>query len=65
MGADGAEGTRDVKRAGGITIAQDEDSSMIYGMPQAAADTGCVDIVLPLGSIAEQLVYLTKGSALQ
>ena len=62
MGCDGAEGTRYVKQAGGITIAQDEASSMIYGMPQAAAETGCVDIVLPLGDIAQRLVYLTKGS---
>jgi two-component system chemotaxis response regulator CheB len=62
MGSDGADGTRHIKRAGGITIAQDEATSMIYGMPRMAAETGCVDIVLPLGSIAERLVYLTRGS---
>jgi len=61
MGADGAEGTRIVKQAGGITIAQDESSSMIYGMPMAAVETGCVDLVLPLGEIASKLVSLTKG----
>jgi two-component system chemotaxis response regulator CheB len=58
MGCDGAEGTRCVKNAGGITIAQDEATSMVYGMPQAAVETGCVDIVLPLGNIARQLVLL-------
>jgi two-component system chemotaxis response regulator CheB len=60
MGCDGAEGTRYVKQAGGITIAQDEASSMIYGMPRAAAETGCVDLILPLGLIAERLVLVTK-----
>jgi two-component system chemotaxis response regulator CheB len=58
MGSDGANGTRFVKEAGGITIAQDEASSMIFGMPQAAAATGCVDMVLPLGDIAGQLEKL-------
>jgi len=60
MGSDGAEGTRHVKMAGGITIAQDESSSMIYGMPRAAAETGCVDMILPLDIIAHRLVLLTK-----
>jgi len=63
MGCDGAEGTRYVKQAGGITIAQDEASSMIYGMPQAAKDSGCVDITLPLTGIAQRLVFLTGGAA--
>ena len=62
MGCDGSEGTRYVKQGGGITIAQDETSSMIYGMPQAAAETGCVDMVLPLDRIAKQMVSLTGGS---
>ena len=62
MGNDGAEGTRYVKQAGGVTIAQDEATSMIYGMPKAAADTGCVDIVLPLEAIAGHLLLLTKGN---
>ena len=61
MGSDGAEGTKDVKKSGGITIAQDEASSMIYGMPQAAFETGCVDMVLPLNEIAKKLVSLTGG----
>jgi len=61
MGSDGAEGTRIVKQSGGITIAQDENTSMIYGMPQAAAETGCVDMVLPLNEIASKLVSLASG----
>ncbi|MCL2271242.1 MAG: response regulator [Treponema sp.] len=61
MGYDGAEGTSFIKKAGGITIAQDESSSMIFGMPKAAIDTGCVDIVLPLGEIKNTLCSLTGG----
>jgi two-component system chemotaxis response regulator CheB len=61
MGNDGAEGTRAVKAAGGITLAQDEQSSMIYGMPRAARETGCVDIVLALDSIPRQLPLLVRG----
>jgi two-component system chemotaxis response regulator CheB len=62
MGSDGAGGTRYVKNAGGITIAQDEASSMINGMPQAAVDTGCVDITLPLDKIAQRLTFLAQWS---
>ena len=61
MGEDGADGTRAVKQSGGITIAQDEASSMIYGMPRAAVETGCVDIELPLGDIPQRLITLTGG----
>jgi two-component system chemotaxis response regulator CheB len=61
MGRDGAEGTRYVKQAGGVTIAQDEASSMVYGMPQAALETGCVDMTLPLDCIAQRLAFLING----
>ncbi|MDV4149736.1 CheB methylesterase domain-containing protein [Clostridium sp. AL.422] len=52
MGKDGAEGTIVVKMNKGITIAQDENSSVIYGMPKCSFETGCVDYVLPLDEIA-------------
>ena len=61
MGADGAAGTQKVKTMGGITIAQDEESSLIYGMPKAAFDTGCVDKVLPLEQIPDELVRLAQN----
>ena len=60
MGNDGAAGTRKIREMGGITLAQDEESSLIYGMPKAAAETGCVDIVLPLDRIPGELVNLVK-----
>jgi two-component system chemotaxis response regulator CheB len=58
MGRDGAEGTRAVKAAGGFTMAQDERSSMIYGMPRAAWETGCVDLVISLDAVPRQLLFL-------
>jgi two-component system chemotaxis response regulator CheB len=60
MGNDGASGTQKIREMGGITLAQDEESSLIYGMPKAAAETGCVDIVLPLDKIPEELVRLIQ-----
>jgi two-component system chemotaxis response regulator CheB len=59
MGYDGADGTKNVREQGGITLAQDEESSLIYGMPKAAFETGCVDMVLPLNKIPKELVRLT------
>jgi two-component system chemotaxis response regulator CheB len=58
MGRDGAAGTRAVRDAGGLTMAQDERSSMIYGMPRAARETGCVDMVVGLEAIPRQLLLL-------
>lgn len=60
MGKDGAEGTIVVKMNKGITIAQDERSSVIYGMPKCASETGCVDYVLPLHDIASKIKDLIK-----
>lgn len=42
---DGVEGMKAIKDSGGVTIAQDEKSSLVYGMPKAALDAGVVDIV--------------------
>lgn len=60
MGKDGAEGTVVVKMNKGMTIAQDENSSVIYGMPKCAYETGCVDYVLPLNDIASKIKSLIK-----
>jgi two-component system chemotaxis response regulator CheB len=52
MGADGAEGLLEMKRAGASTIAQDENTCVVFGMPKEAIDRGAVDVVLPLSRIA-------------
>jgi two-component system chemotaxis response regulator CheB len=58
MGNDGATGLAELKRAGATTIAQDEASSIVYGMPRAAADLGVVDHVLPPRGVAQLLSVL-------
>lgn len=60
MGRDGAAGMAEIASAGGITIAQDEASSVVYGMPQAATALGAVRHVLPLEQIAPVLVALSN-----
>ncbi|HET7485222.1 MAG TPA: chemotaxis-specific protein-glutamate methyltransferase CheB [Solirubrobacterales bacterium] len=54
MGKDGAEGAAAIRREGGLAIAQDEASSVVYGMPRAVADGGA-DLVLPPAEIADIL----------
>lgn len=62
MGKDGAQGTIEVKKSGGITIAEDKSTCTIYGMPRAAFETGMVDIVLPIDSIAQELIKAVSGN---
>jgi two-component system, chemotaxis family, protein-glutamate methylesterase/glutaminase len=57
MGRDGADGVSAISRAGGLTIAQDEETSAVFGMPAAAAESG-VDFVLPLEELASKLATL-------
>jgi two-component system, chemotaxis family, protein-glutamate methylesterase/glutaminase len=58
MGDDGLEGLRAVKQQNGYVIAQDEETSVVFGMPGAAVREGVVDVVLPLGAIAQKLRQL-------
>jgi two-component system chemotaxis response regulator CheB len=58
MGKDGAEGLLAVRRAGGRTIAQDEKSSVVFGMPREAILLGAAEQVLPLSRVAATLGVL-------
>jgi two-component system chemotaxis response regulator CheB len=58
MGKDGARGLLDMKKAGGSTIAQDEATCVVYGMPREAAALGAADRVTPLPRIAESILEL-------
>lgn len=57
MGKDGAAGALAIKRAEGKTCAQDQETSVIYGMPRAAIDAGAIDEVVPLGDLAAWLRF--------
>jgi two-component system chemotaxis response regulator CheB len=52
MGADGAEGARAVRKAGGRVLCEAQESCTVYGMPRAVAEAGLADAVMPLGELA-------------
>jgi two-component system chemotaxis response regulator CheB len=56
MGDDGARGLQEMKQSGAITIAQDEATSVVFGMPKEAIARGCVDRIVPLHSIAQEIL---------
>ena len=58
MGCDGAEGIRYIKEIGGTTIAQNEETSIIFGMPREAINTGKVDFILSPQEIHQKLIDL-------
>ena len=61
MGDDGADGMRKMHDAGAFTVAQDEASCVVYGMPKEAVARGGVDLVVPLEEIADKLVRFAQG----
>ncbi len=58
MGSDGAFGMKEIKERGGQTIACDQKTCVIYGMPKAAIELGCVDRIVPLDDIAKAIVSM-------
>ena len=63
MGSDGAEGLLDIRRAGGLTLAQDEETSFIFGMPGEAVRRGAVDRSMAPASMAELLLRMAERPA--
>jgi two-component system chemotaxis response regulator CheB len=63
MGGDGAAGMRRIRSAGGHTLAQDEASCVVFGMPKSAIEMGGVDKVAPLDALAERIMLRVKAHA--
>jgi two-component system chemotaxis response regulator CheB len=61
MGSDGTRGAAEIVAAGGGVIAQDEESSVVWGMPGSAANAGLCSALLPLDQIAPKIVRLFAG----
>lgn len=58
MGDDGVKGMKDIKEEGGSTIAEDESTCVVFGMPKAAIEAGCVDEIVPLHQIAGAIMRM-------
>ncbi len=59
MGSDGAEGMKAIYEEGGVTIGQDQESCVIYGMPRVCAEIGVLNSVVPLSQMARRLLQIT------
>ncbi len=62
MGNDGADGLYQIRKAGGYTIAESEESSVVYGMPRAAQQKGAVQDVVHLDKIGSRIIDLTRNA---
>jgi two-component system chemotaxis response regulator CheB len=60
MGQDGVEGMQAIKDEGGITIAQSKESCIVFGMPRAAIEAGCVDHIVDLEDMPQKLISLIE-----
>jgi two-component system chemotaxis response regulator CheB len=60
MGSDGARGMKEMKDAGAKTIAQDEKSCVVFGMPHEAIKLGCVDRVVSLDAIPVETIKFCR-----
>ncbi|MDA0709216.1 MAG: chemotaxis-specific protein-glutamate methyltransferase CheB [bacterium] len=61
MGRDGAMGLKSIFDRGGVTLAQDKETSVVYGMPHAASELGAVSLMLPLDQVGPSLINLNKA----
>lgn len=61
MGDDGAKGLKEMRDAGAKTIAQDEETCVVYGMPREAVKLGAVDIILPLTGLSRAILATMSG----
>ena len=63
MGADGAAGLLSMRKAGARTLAQDEATCVVFGMPREAIARGAAEFVVPLGGVSGALLRLASGTA--
>lgn len=64
MGADGCKGVRSIRQQGGVCLAQDEASCVVYGMPRSVAEAGLVDEVVPLNQLHERIAAWVRSPQL-
>lgn len=62
MGGDGAKGMLEMREAGARTLAQDEETSVVFGMPKVAIEAGAVEQILPLGKVAQEILRLVESA---
>lgn len=65
MGRDGAEGMHRIHRAGGLTIAESEETSIVFGMPQEAIKRGAAQYILPNWAIPQHIIKAAGKSSIQ
>lgn len=58
MGSDGSNGIVQIKKSNGYIIAQDKESSTVFGMPKVAIETKCVDKIVSLGNVADEIIRI-------
>ena len=61
MGTDGTIGINEIKKSKGFTIAEDESTCVVFGMPRSAINSGGIDIVLPINKIADEIINRVGG----
>lgn len=61
MGSDGASGMQQIRKEGGMTIAQDEKTCIVFGMPKVAIDSGCINKIVSIDEMSSELLSLAAG----